>query len=285
MWPITQRIVDTVLRRAGLFSALNWKARVTVADQTFFAPTICGIRVDPSEPWMVDVLSRLLTFRSDAVIDVGVNLGQTLLKIKALDPPRHYVGFEPNVACVNYVEKLIQANDLQNCIVVPVGLAPKADILTLDLFGGDADSAASLIPNFRPNQTVKGQKSVAVMSLAELPSEIVPEAVALVKIDVEGAELDVLQALLPVVKRDRPFIVIEILPSYSTEWVERVRRQKEIEEYLRNLDYVLLRIIRDQTDVLEKLELIEEIEIHSEMAFCDYIACPSEAASEVRANF
>lgn len=227
MRALTQRIADKLLRKAGLFSAFNRNTHINVAGRTFLVPTIHGNRAEPSEAWMVEVLRRLLALRKGPVIDVGVNLGQTLLKIKAIDPSREYVGFEPNATCVNYVEKLLQANGLQNCTVLPVGLAREAGILTLDLFGCDADSGASLIPNFRPNDTVTGNKSVAVMSLKELPSGTIPEGVALLKIDVEGAELSVLEALLSVIERDRPFIVMEILPTtHPSGLIELIARRK-----------------------------------------------------------
>ena len=62
---------------------------------------------------MSEVIQRLFKLKSGAFIDVGVNLGQTLLKVAAIDPGRAYVGFEPNPACVDYVWKLIETNNLE----------------------------------------------------------------------------------------------------------------------------------------------------------------------------
>ena len=40
-------------------------------------------------------------------IDVGVNVGQTLLKLKSISSEINYLGFEPNPNCVNYLKNLI----------------------------------------------------------------------------------------------------------------------------------------------------------------------------------
>jgi FkbM family methyltransferase len=280
---LTQRLTDKALRKAGLFSTINRSTRVTVAERSFHAPTIHGNRVNPSESWMVELLRKLLPLREGAFLDVGVNLGQTLLKVKALDAERQYVGFEPNATCINYVEKLVQANELENCLIIPAGLAKEPGIVTLDLFGDDSDSSASLIPNFRPRQKVVSQKTVAVLSLNELPS--LPKA-AIVKIDVEGAELDVLETLLPSIERDRPFLLMEILPSYSAEHVDRIRRQEAIEIHTKTLGYQMQRIIRrGNADALDRLEPVDRICIHGDLSLCDYIIVPREKASMVAKAF
>jgi FkbM family methyltransferase len=227
---------------------------------------------------MITVLRNLFELRKGAVVDVGVNLGQTLLKVKAIDPEREYIGFEPNPSCVSYAEKLIAANELKNCKLAPVGVSQKAGMVTLDLFyGTDEDSSASIVPGFRPDQNVSFRKNVAVLSYDELPEGFIPET-AVIKIDVEGAELEVLRGLLPVIERDSPFIVMEILPCYSEERRGRLERQEQVEALLRHSDYVLFRIG-------QSLSHVKTIGIHGDMSLCDYVACPSERTRELQAIF
>jgi FkbM family methyltransferase len=278
---LAQRIADRVLREAGLFRTINRNTVFEIGGRKFVVPTLNGCRANPSEEWMLAVLRRLFGLREGAVVDVGVNLGQTLLKVRALDPARRYVGFEPNPTCVDYVERLIAANRLENCTVVPVGLAREPGILTLDLFGDHAaDSSASLIPDFRPSQRVSARKIVAVLSSAQLPPETIPAGTAVVKIDVEGAELDVIEALLPVLQPDRPYNVMEILPCYTEKRADRIERQAAIERHLRELDYKLYRISHHD-DRFSGLREIDTIGIHSDMELCDYIAAPAKFSAQL----
>ena len=67
-----------------------------------------------------DCLGRLFALLPGAsVVDVGANLGQTLLKVKRLDRRARYVGFEPNPWCVVYMEELVRVNRLEHCSIVP----------------------------------------------------------------------------------------------------------------------------------------------------------------------
>ncbi|WGM38927.1 FkbM family methyltransferase [Caulobacter sp. NIBR1757] len=283
MLSATQRIADRVLRRAGLFAKINRTAHCTINGRRFALPTLNGQRADPTEAWMVEVLRRLFKTRQGPFVDVGVNLGQTLLKVAALDPQRRYIGFEPNPSCVSYAEKLIAANGLSQCSLVPVGLSRTAGIVTLDLFSGtDTDSAASIVPNFRPEQKVSFRKNVAVLSARELPAELLPAGIAVVKIDVEGAELDVLEALLPILQRDRPLVVMEILPCYSAENTDRIARQNRLQALLAENDYRLFRISTDHGTAVTE---IDDIGIHGDMDRCDYIACPAADLDAVRDAF
>ena len=50
---------------------------------------------------MIDILKIVLPIENKKFIDVGVNIGQTLLKLKSVSSEIDYIGFEPNPICVN----------------------------------------------------------------------------------------------------------------------------------------------------------------------------------------
>lgn len=72
---------------------------------------------------MNKVLQTLLKIDSRDFIDVGVNIGQTLLNVRSIDKDRNYIGFEPNPTCINYVMELIKINDFKNTTLIPFGIA------------------------------------------------------------------------------------------------------------------------------------------------------------------
>jgi hypothetical protein len=93
--------------------------------------------------------------------------------------------------------------------------------------------------------------------------------VSVVKIDVEGAELDVLRGMRGTLARTRPAVICEILPVYeagSERGQFRLGRQLAIEKMMRELGYDILRIHPDG-----RLEQIQAIGIHSDLAETNYL--------------
>lgn len=265
---LRHRAAHFALRKLGMFDR-SYRERVD--GKTFVIPIINGRKTYVSEPWMSAVLRRLFERKAGAFVDVGVNLGQTLLKVAAIDAAREYVGFEPNPACVDYAWKLIEKNRLPYT-VIPAGVSTETTLLNLEMFrADDTDPSASIVPNFRAN--VVSRRPVLVLSPSDLPESAIPDEIAVVKIDVEGGELLVIEGMLPVLERRRPFLVVEILPASNPE---RLERQEAIERHLAELDYRLFRIQRTADDLFEAFVPIDTIGMHKDLESCDYVFAPRE---------
>jgi FkbM family methyltransferase len=149
-------------------------------------------------------------------LDVGVNLGQTLVKVKTIDRDRRYIGFEPNPSCCHYASRLIELNRFTDCTLVPVGLHESAGVLPLHLRFGDDDPTATMA--FEPGLLdVATTRCVAVSRGDDVLAALDVEAIALLKIDVEGVELEVLRGLSGTIERLQPVIVCEILPERDAD--------------------------------------------------------------------
>ena len=271
-----------LLPAAGIRTKINYVNKVKINDVDILIPTIHGMTCDASEPWMIALLAKLLQLRSEAFLDVGVNTGQTLAKLKALDPRREYVGFEPNPACVYYVQNLIKVNHFKSCTLLPAGLFTHDGILSLDLFSDiAADSSASLISSFRPDNKVHSSMFVPVFEFNSLKNILGEKRFGIVKIDVEGAELEVVKSLHALIERDRPVVLIEILPVYSENNTARLNRQIELEEVFADLGYSFVRVEKTDSDEYSGLEPIQNLGIHSDLSKCDYLVIPSEQRSTV----
>jgi FkbM family methyltransferase len=230
-----------------------------------------------TETWMIDLLALLLPQQSGTFLDVGVNLGQTLIKVKAIDPLRSYVGFEPNPNCVIYVKELIQMNQFSDCTLLPVGLFTEDNVLPLHCIdSGVTDSAASLISDFRPNHIIQHRMFVPVFRFETIAHLLPDLPVGLIKIDVEGAELDVVQSLLQVIERDRPIVLLEVLPVYTPENQARQARQQALEAIFNTANYRLWRVQKTATGGYAGLSSIDQIGIHADLTQCDYVVMPHE---------
>lgn len=245
-------------------------------------PKIHNLKSRVSEPWVLDLLQVLLEETEGAFLDVGVNLGQILVKTKVAEPQRRYVGFEPNAACVYYLQELIRVNGFKNCEIIPVALSDADGLGSLEFFGDDPSGpAASVVSDFRNG--AQSRCWVPTLCYESVAKAIDLDAIGVVTIDVEGGELEVLQTLEPQIVEHRPLVLLEILPTYSPERKERLRRQLEVEQLFRRTGYLLLRIHRANGRL--SLEQIDDIGIHSNMDWCAYVACPSALGDRLKSRF
>lgn len=98
----------------------------------------------------------------------------------------------------------------------------------------------------------------------------------------EGAELEVVKSLLDLIKRDRPIILVEILPVYSAANTFRMDRQDELEQIFADAGYVALRVEKTPTVAYAGLKPVKKIGIHSDLTLCDYVVLPREQLAEVQ---
>lgn len=279
-----RRVLSHWARRMGIhrrvrryLRKLNYFRKIRINGVEVSIPLIRGMACTGSEIWMIDLLGKVLPEQRGAFLDVGVNVGQTLIKVKTLDQQREYIGFEPNPICFFYVQELIKENKFENCTLLPIGLFTEDCVLPLRLFSNDrTGSSASLIDNFRQNRKVYSQMFVPVFRFDGLPKLMDGNSVGIVKIDVEGAELEVVKSLLQLIKRDKPIILIEILPVYSDENAFRKDRQEELEKIFADTDYVILRVEKTSANTFSGLRCVEKIGIHSDLKQCDYLIVPNE---------
>jgi FkbM family methyltransferase len=280
---------DKIMRRTGLHQRISWyltklnyRRRVTVKNAEFVIPHIHGIHCNLTETWMTDLLAVLLPGRAGVFLDVGANVGQSLLKLKAVAQDIAYVGFEPNPSCASYLEQLIRANSFSNCTVVPAGLYTKDTLLMLNLFSSDeTDTTASIVEGFRPGHNITAKQIVAVACYETVEAAMGIGEVGTIKIDVEGGELEVIQSLLAVIKRDRPYVLLEILPAYSADNTFRVERQTRIETLFKELGYQFFRVVKSPDDSYSGLSAIDTVGIHGDLTQCDYVLAPGELTSHL----
>jgi FkbM family methyltransferase len=256
---------------------------IDIKGQTIQIPIIQDLACDLTETWMIEVLAQLLNQNPGTFLDVGVNLGQTLIKVKGLEPKRNYIGLEPNPTCVFYAKELIKANQFVDCTIVPVGLFTEDGILSLECIGDtEVDSAASLIKGFRPESAIQRRILVPVFRFETIAKAVTIGKIGLIKIDVEGAELEVIQSLMSVLVADRPIVLLEVLPVYSTENALRLQRQEQLEQLFKTINYSFFRVKKSAEDQFIGLEAIDKIGIHSDLTQCDYLVIPDSLMAEIQ---
>lgn len=229
--------------------------------QKLRVPIINGIGFDNVYYYrenLYSVIGLLTNYKKGVFVDIGANIGQMLVNILIERNFTQYIGFEPNILCCSYLEKLIQLNSLSNCSVIPVGLSDRFQVLDL-MHNGPFDVCASTTPSFRPDNFFSSSKKVILETGDNMLAQFSLPDIAIMKIDVEGGELEVLTGLQATIRKHKPMLLLEVLPylhiaedttvfSNITEKERlhiietRKRRTKALESMLMELDYVWYRI-------------------------------------------
>ena len=156
------RQIKSVIKR--ILNIVNFYLSLRILDQRFYIPIVAGqglLNIRDRETWLINVIDKVLCIKSGAVVDVGVNVGQTLLKVAAIDRDIHYFGFEPNILCAAYVHRLIEKNNLENYKIFPFGLGENDESVELYLRDGQTETA-SVKKGFRPEQFYSSKMSVSI---------------------------------------------------------------------------------------------------------------------------
>ena len=165
---------------------------------------------EPSEMcWLADALDTGMTF-----VDVGANVGfYSLVASKLVGETGRVLTLEPSKREYQRLSCHVVLNNLRNvdCYALAASDARGTANLRVatddkgghNTFGGFADPSTELLR----------EESVPTCPLDELVEELKLERVDVVKIDVEGAELKVLQGMRRIVERWRPKILFELAPD------------------------------------------------------------------------
>ena len=166
--------------------------RVKRAGREFSVPIGPGTRAWARwrPTWKSQLVAQALPVsqRDGVFVDVGANVGQTLLDYLAVGLAGGYVGFEPISACAAFVQAVIDENNLVDCSLVPVALSDSTDVLPIYVPPGDSASA-TVMSELRPGR--HGRTTFIPSQSFDLlwPRLEQGRRIALVKVDVEGAEL------------------------------------------------------------------------------------------------
>jgi FkbM family methyltransferase len=276
--------ISKVLRKLkiiqkGYLKFFSFTLRKNINGNRFRIPIINNVgwnNVFDNEPWMNRILEILSAERKGIFIDVGANIGQTLLKIRGISMEMTYYGFEANPACLFYLNRLIEVNHFRNTYIIPVGLSDNSGLASLNFFSRNPDDAtATILENLRPGATVQKKEYVYLTRLDELAGAF-PGGISVLKIDVEGAEPEVLKGAIETIRKHRPVIIIEILPAYSAENKWRVDRHHQLEEFALSTDYRIFRIEKDNKNNILSFLPVKKLEINANIQERDFMLLPVE---------
>jgi FkbM family methyltransferase len=144
----------------------------------------------------------------DAFYDVGANVGFfSLIAARKVGPRGRVYAFEPVPGNASAIARGARINDLRNITVFAeaVGAATgRAELLLAHHIGGAVLASAGAPPD------MSGRIQVDVVTLDDAIVGRRLRPPSLIKIDVEGAEIDVLRGMAETLRTHRPTIIYEI---------------------------------------------------------------------------
>jgi FkbM family methyltransferase len=156
--------------------------RVLGADVSYFDPEALAILINEV---LVDQAYYLDLPERPFIIDAGANIGLATLLFKRRHPDARILAFEPDPDTHALCRKNIEANGLADVELVHAALSDHEGELELSV---DPAVPGNLGMSTRPVANLRGRRSVPARTL----SSFIKQRVDLLKLDIEGVEVDVL---------------------------------------------------------------------------------------------
>jgi len=152
----------------------------------------------------------------DVVFDIGANIGLWTAYILSQGAKKVY-SFEPNKAAVNQLE--INFGDNENVVIVPNGIYDKHTRIPFYI-----DDGNSLISSIIEDPNKKPSYEIDTLTIKEVLSNFNIDKVDLVKMDIEGAEFDIIENIDNETIQKIDSFLIEYHDFYFGNGIEKVMK-------------------------------------------------------------
>lgn len=152
----------------------------------------------------------------DTFIDIGANLGYMSINAsKIVGPKGKIISFEPDNTIYSLLEHNITLNNVENIKLNKIGLSNYNGEASFNIA---TESGLSRLENKNNNLVGLILQSKTTIKVNTLDSYLVDNnftniKIQMIKIDVEGHELNILQGASNVLKDSKPIIILEINPG------------------------------------------------------------------------
>lgn len=183
--------------RTGVNQGYSWK---------FYSNSNNEFVLGTWEQTMQDIFLRFIK-QGDSVYDLGAHQGfLAMLASRLINGEGKVYAFEPLPSNFNRMEENIQRNAIKNCVLYNVAVSDSSKLVK---FSSSQEDVSNTYIKSSPAFQSKSFVEVKAVSLDELleKNELTPPD--FIKIDVEGAELDVLKGAAKILKVHSPILYLE----------------------------------------------------------------------------
>lgn len=173
------------------------------------------------------ILIRQLLSPDSTFVDVGAHLGYFALI--AAKYARHVFAFEPGPDTYARLERNLELNPALATKITAYAVGLSEHCGTADFYFAADDPGGS---SLRPVEWAR--TSIKTIQLETLDHLLTGQSLSFIKVDVEGAELDVLRGGSGILRRDQPLVLCELFEK----WQQRFGRTiQDTVSFLHELEY------------------------------------------------
>jgi len=164
------------------------------------------------EPFETEVFKRLL-IPGALVIDAGANFGHyALTAANAIGPNGRVIAFEPHPETFSMLEANRTLLPFDNLIAIPAGLGSKNG--TMEIHTDFSNPGGHSFFDWNLRKGGGGAQAVSILTLDSYLSEREKDRrVEIIKIDVQGFEMEVLRGAAQTIEHDHPTVFCEVTPE------------------------------------------------------------------------
>jgi FkbM family methyltransferase len=184
------------------------------------------------EPKIAAILTKHCK-KGTTAVDMGAYIGtHTMSLVDGVGPKGNVITFEPQPWAYKGIKKTLSKNNIKNVKVVNAGLSDKKGKIQ---FCSDG-SGSSSVCNER-SASKKKWAEVYDIPIVTLDSYNLKN-VSIMKVDVEGHELNALNGAKKTIISSNPVIVLEV-------WRKRTNRLQKIKDFMKSVNYSIKHISAD----------------------------------------
>lgn len=161
----------------------------------------------------------------DVVIEAGANMGsETVLLSRMVGDAGHVYGFEPNPYTYERLSMNVAINELKNVSIYDLAIGEKDGEVSFNIYPKGFCNPGMSSKYMSTPQTKK--ITVPQRTLDSFVAEKGISRVNFLKMDIQGAEMDLLNGADGLLERDRPTIFMEALREYNdiTQLYNRMKK-------------------------------------------------------------
>ena len=154
---------------------------------------------------LLAALARMNVPSGGTILDVGANIGLSVIALSLAAPSARIIAFEPSPVNLKYLRRNIDANGIKNVTIVEKAVSDnRGELLFHEASSGSGSHVFSSSHIGSGAGTISVEKTTIDDSIVDLSSPV-----SLIKIDVEGHEPNVLAGASRTIVRDSPLIFME----------------------------------------------------------------------------
>lgn len=185
---------------------------------------LCGDKsINAANPDYEKPIRKFFDLKEGVFIDIGANLGKyTVFMGKKLGEKGKVISIEPEIHTVAILKKNVEINHLKNVFVIDKACSSKNGKSVLYLEGTKYSGGLHSLKKYphHVNKTI-----IETETLDSIINRLKIKRVDLIKIDVEGNELEVLIGAKEILKKYSPKIICESLDEESEKGIRSILKE------------------------------------------------------------